>query len=245
MAFTGSVLMGSRIMKMCAQNIKNVSLELGEKSPVIVFDDADIEGAVEWVMFGILWNQGQVCSGTSRLLVQNGIGDKFLKRLKEEAEKITLGDVMAEGVLLSPLVSAGQKREVMSYIDHGIKAGVERLTGGACNDFDKGYYVKPTIFIDPPLDDKLWLDEIFGPVLAVRSFNTEEEAIELANDSIFGLVAAIMSASKERCSRVVDAMHAGIIWVNCSQPTLFEALWGGYKPSGLGSELSRWGITNY
>ncbi|WP_019529274.1 aldehyde dehydrogenase family protein [Dasania marina] len=244
-AFTGSVPIGSRIMSMCAQDIKNVSLELGGKSPVIVFDDADIEGAVEWVMFGIFWNQGQVCSGTSRLLVQEGIRDKFLKRLKEETEKITIGDGMTEGTLLGPLVSAGQMRDVLSFIDHGIETGVTMLTGGRCDDFAKGYYVKPTIFVDPPLDDKLWTDEIFGPVLAVRSFGTEEEGIELANDSIFGLAAAIMSTDKDRCSRVADAMHAGIIWVNCSQPTFTEAPWGGYKQSGFGRELGRWGMYNY
>ena len=244
-AFTGSVPVGSRIMSLCAQDIKNVSLELGGKSPVIVFEDADIEGAVEWVMFGIFWNQGQVCSGTSRLLVHDSIKEKFLARLKEETEKITIGDGMDEKTLLGPLVSESQLRGVLEFVDHGIEAGIEMLTGGRCDDFEKGYYMKPTIFVDTPLDDKLWTEEIFGPVLSVRSFSTEEEAIELANDSVFGLAAAIMSTDKERCSRVANAMHAGIIWVNCSQPTFTEAPWGGYKQSGLGRELGRWGLSNY
>ncbi len=244
-AFTGSVPIGRRIMSAVAQDIKNVSLELGGKSPVIVFDDADIQAAVEWVMFGIFWNQGQVCSGTSRLLVQEGIREKFLQRLKEEAEKITIGEGMQDGVLLGPLVSESQLRDVLEFVDHGINTGVEMLTGGRCDEHEKGYYLKPTIFLDPDVNDKLWAEEIFGPVLVVRSFKTEEEAIELANDSIFGLAAAIMSTDSECCSRGADAMRAGIIWINCSQPTFTEAPWGGMKQSGLGRELGHWGLHNY
>lgn len=246
LAFTGSVPTGSKIMQVAAQDIKNVSLELGGKSPIIIFDDCDIERAVEWIMFGIFWNQGQVCSGTSRALVHQPLYDRLLKRLVEEANKITLGSGHQEGVLMGPLVNKNQYDKVMAAIKRGVDDGATLVCGGERpSQLDKGYYVTPTILSDMQEDSWVWVEEIFGPVLCIKPFETEEQAIALANNTRFGLAAAVMSDDDARCDRVAAKLRAGIIWVNCSQPTFVEAPWGGYKQSGIGRELGEWGLSNY
>ncbi|SAL81088.1 aldehyde dehydrogenase [Caballeronia arvi] len=246
LAFTGSGPVGSQIMAAAAQDVKRVSLELGGKSPFVVFDDADIEQAVEWIMFGIFWNQGQVCSATSRVLVQEGIYDKLLARLIEETNRITIGNGLDEGVLLGPLVSKRQHEQVVAAVEAARAAGAKVVAGGKRPEgFEKGYYLQPTILTEVPLDSDAWVEEIFGPVVCIRPFETEEEAVELANDSRFGLAAAVMSKNDARAERVARAFRAGIVWINCSQPTFTEAPWGGYKQSGIGRELGRWGLDNY
>ena len=246
LAFTGSGPIGSKIMAAAARDIKRVSLELGGKSPFVVFEDADIDEAVEWIMFGIFWNQGQVCSATSRVLVHEAIYERLLARLVEETNKITIGNGLDDGVLLGPLVSKRQYEQVLAAIEGARKAGATVACGGTRPEgFDKGYYLRPAVLIDVPLDSDAWVEEIFGPVVCVRPFRTEEEAIELANDSRFGLAAAVMSKDDVRAERVAAAFRAGIVWINCSQPTFTEAPWGGYKESGIGRELGRWGLENY
>ena len=246
LAFTGSVPTGRRVMAAAAQEIKNVSLELGGKSPFIVFADADVEAAVEWVMFGIFWNQGQVCSATSRLLVEQALAPRLLARLVEEAKKIPIGDGMTPGTLLGPLVSRGQHEKVLGFIDRACAAKITLVTGGGRPPgLERGYFLEPTIFADVPVESELWREEVFGPVLAVRTFRDEEEAVRLANDTPFGLAAAVMSADPERCRRVARRFRAGIVWINCSQPTFSQAPWGGMKQSGIGRELGRWGLANY
>jgi betaine-aldehyde dehydrogenase len=246
LAFTGSGPIGSKIMAAAARDIKRVSLELGGKSPFVVFEDADIDEAVEWIMFGIFWNQGQVCSATSRVLVHEAIYERLLARLVEETNKITIGNGLDDGVLLGPLVSKRQYEQVLAAIEGARKAGATVACGGTRPEgFDKGYYLRPAVLIDVPLDSDAWVEEIFGPVVCVRPFRTEEEAIALANDSRFGLAAAVMSKDDVRAERVAAAFRAGIVWINCSQPTFTEAPWGGYKESGIGRELGRWGLDNY
>ncbi len=246
LAFTGSVPTGSRIMAMAAQDIKNISLELGGKSPLVVFGDTDIEQAVEWIMFGIFWNQGQVCSATSRVLVEESLYPALLKRLAEEAQKITIGEGNQAGVLLGPLVNADQYQKVKDAIARGVADGATLVTGGKRPDnMDTGYYLEPTILTDMNEDSWVWNEEIFGPVVCVKSFTSEAQAIAIANNSRFGLAAAVMSKDEERCERVARAFRAGIIWINCSQPTFVEAPWGGYKQSGIGRELGTWGLNNY
>ncbi len=244
-AFTGSGPVGSRIMAAGARDIKRISLELGGKSPFVVFADSDIEKAVEWIMFGIFWNQGQVCSATSRVLVEAPFYDRLLARLVEEAEKIRLGNGLEPGTLLGPLVNEVQYRNVLRHIDRAVEQGARVATGGRYEGFNRGYWMKPTILTDMALDSDAWVEEIFGPVVCIRPFETEEEAIRLANDSRFGLAAAVMSADDARAERVAKAFRAGIVWINCSQPTFTEAPWGGYKQSGIGRELGRWGLDNY
>ena len=246
LAFTGSGPVGSKVMAAAARDIKRVSLELDGKSPFVVFDDSDIEKAVEWILFGIFWNQGQVCSATSRVLVQATIYEPLLKRLIEEANRIRIGNGLDEGVLLGPLVSKRQYNQVVAAIEAAKAAGATIACGGTRPEgFDKGYYLRPTVLTDVPLDSAAWTEEIFGPVVCVRPFKTEEEAIGLANDSRFGLAAAVMSVDDVRAERVAKAFRAGIVWINCSQPTFTEAPWGGYKESGIGRELGRWGLDNY
>ncbi|SDN66117.1 aldehyde dehydrogenase family protein [Pseudomonas jinjuensis] len=246
LAFTGSVPTGSRIMQAAARDIKNVSLELGGKSPFVIFADADVEAAVEWIMFGIFWNQGQVCSATSRVLVQRELYEPLLARLAEEARKVRIGNGLEEGVLLGPLVSQVQYDKVLEAIARGREEGAQLVCGGERPaGFDKGFYLQPTIFADVPEDSWIWQEEIFGPVVCVRPFDSEEEAVRSANDSRFGLAAAVMSRDIPRCERVARRLRAGIVWINCSQPTFTEAPWGGYKQSGIGRELGEWGLNNY
>ncbi|MHA3053199.1 aldehyde dehydrogenase family protein [Acinetobacter sp. ANC 4640] len=245
-AFTGSVPVGKQIMQSAAHNVKNLSLELGGKSAFIIFSDSDLDAAVEWIMFGIFWNQGQVCSATSRVLVQQEIYPELLQRLSAAAQKIKIGNGLDADVKLGPLVNAKQYQQVMQAIRQGKTDGVKLLSGGQRPaHLPKGYYVEPTIFMDVPLEHPLWTDEIFGPVVAIRAFQHEQEAIQLANNSIFGLAGAVMSKDLARCQRVGRKLRAGIIWINCSQPTFTEAPWGGYKQSGIGRELGIWGLENY
>lgn len=246
LAFTGSVATGSKVMAAAARDIKKVSLELGGKSPFIIFADSDVEKAVEWIMFGIFWNQGQVCSATSRVLVEEKVYDRILARLVEECSKMRIGNGLDDGVLLGPLVSCSQHQKVRATIEQARCDGATVVSGGKRPDgFEKGYFLEPTILADVPLNSSAWTEEIFGPVVCIRPFSTEDEAIALANDSRFGLAAAVMSADTDRCEAVAARLKAGIVWINCSQPTFTEAPWGGYKQSGIGRELGRWGLANY
>jgi betaine-aldehyde dehydrogenase len=246
LAFTGSVPTGSRIMQAAAREIKNISLELGGKSPFIVFADSAIEAAVEWIMFGIFWNQGQVCSATSRVLVERSLYPALLERLIDETAKIRIGQGFEEGVLLGPLASQAQLDKVLAAIDHGQAEGARLAYGGMrpahC---PRGYFITPAIFVDVPETASVWREEIFGPVVCLRPFDDEADALRQANDSPFGLAAAVMSADDARCERVARKLRAGIVWINCSQPTFTELPWGGYKSSGIGRELGEWGLDNY
>lgn len=245
-AFTGSVPTGSKVMQAAAADIKAISLELGGKSPFIVFADSDIDKAVEWIMFGIFWNQGQVCSATSRILVERPLYAPLLERLAAEAARIPIGGGMEEGVLLGPIVSQGQYAKVLGAIERGKAEGARLVAGGKRPaGRDAGYFVEPTVFADVPPSSWVWREEIFGPVVCVNPFDTEEEAVRLANDSPYGLAGAVMSDDLDRCERVSAALRAGIVWINCSQPTFTEAPWGGYKRSGIGRELGRWGFDAY
>lgn len=197
-------------------------------------------------MFGIFWNQGQVCSATSRVLLHEAIYERLLGRLVDETNKIKIGNGLDEGVLLGPLVSKRQYEQVTAAIEAARQAGATVVCGGTRPEgFDRGYYLRPTILTDVPLNSDAWVEEIFGPVVCIRPFKTEEEAVELANESRFGLAAAVMSNDEVRAERVAAAFRAGIVWINCSQPTFTEAPWGGYKESGIGRELGRWGLDNY
>lgn len=242
-SFTGSTATGKQIMRVAAEDLKRVSLELGGKNPVIVFDDVDIEAAAEWVTFGAFVNQGQVCTATSRLLIHEAIADKFEARLVEVAGNIKVGSGDAEGVKMGPLVSEAQFEKVMSYIEVGRDEGATVLTGGGRPDgMNAGYYVAPTIFTGVTERMRIWREEIFGPVLSVMRFADEEGAIRLANDTPYGLAATVLSADEVRAERVADALEAGITWQNCNNMVVIQAPWGGVKKSGMGRELGRWGL---
>lgn len=245
LAFSGRLVTGSRLMAATAADFKNLTLELGGKSSLIVFDDADLDAAVEWALYGIFRNQGQVSSATSRLLVQEGIADRLLERLVEAARDICIGPGTEPGVQMGPLVSASRYSQVMDIIAQG-KQDARLLTGGRRPPgLLSGYFIEPTIFDEPHTGSPLWRHELLGPVLSVRRFKTDEQALEMANDSLYGLAAAVMSSDLDRANRVAGQLRVGVVWVNCSQPAFVQAPWGGTRLSGFGRELGPWGLDNY
>ncbi|KAJ7515942.1 hypothetical protein O6H91_22G035400 [Diphasiastrum complanatum] len=246
LAFTGSTSTGRMIMTAAAQNIKPISLELGGKSPIIIFDDVDVEKAVEWTMFGAFWTNGQICSATSRLLLQESIAPSFLKKLVEWTESIKVTHPLDKDCRLGPIVSEAQYKKVLKYISNAQAEGAKLLCGGKRPaHLERGYFVSATVLGNVTPSMQIWKEEVFGPVLSVTTFNTEEEALELANDSSYGLAGAVISKDTERCKRVSEALQVGIVWINCSQPVFVQAPWGGTKCSGFGRELGEWGLENY
>lgn len=243
---TGSSRTGRRIMELAARGLKRVSLELGGKSPIIVFDDVDIDRAAEWVAFGAFINQGQVCTSTSRLLVQEKVSERLLDRVRDFARGIRVGDGSVEGVKMGPLVNARQYETVTGYIEKAQAEGAVLYSGGRRPaGLNKGYFIEPTIFTEVSPEMSIWKEEIFGPVLSAMTFETEEEAVALANDTHYGLAGAVLSADTERAERVADRLEAGITWQNCSQVVVMQAPWGGVKLSGFGRELGRWGLSSF
>lgn len=245
--FTGSTEVGQDIAKAAIGNLKKVGLELGGKSPNIIFADADFEGAVEWAMIGIFFNQGEVCSAGSRIIIEESIKDKFVARLAERANAMTLGNGL-DNPDMGPLVSEAHMNTVLDYIEKGKAEGAVcvcggyRYTEGECT---KGYFVRPTIFDNCTSDMTIVKEEIFGPVVTIQTFKTEEEAVKLANDTIYGLAGAVFTADGARALRVIKEIRAGITWINCYNPTYNEAPWGGYKMSGYGRELGVHGLQEY
>ncbi|HEV3424539.1 MAG TPA: aldehyde dehydrogenase family protein [Paraburkholderia sp.] len=247
-SFTGSTGVGQTVMKTAADTLKGVSLELGGKSSIMVFDDADLDLAVELVEAGGFFNSGQMCSATSRVLVARELAPTLLARLVERVERIVVGDPFAPGVQMGPLVNRAQFERVRGHIEQGIADGARLVTGGSARPAgvpEQGFFIAPTIFADVPPTSALWRDEIFGPVLCVRAFDTEQEAVELANDSEYGLVATVVTADEARGERVARALEAGVVWVNTPQLIYPQTSWGGYKRSSIGRELGPFGLAAF
>ncbi|HEX6064576.1 MAG TPA: aldehyde dehydrogenase family protein, partial [Longimicrobiales bacterium] len=239
-AFTGSTQVGKLIMREAAESLKKVSLELGGKSPNIIFEDADLDAAVRGSFSAIYYNTGQTCTAGSRLLVHESLKDEVVAKLAERAKKMTPGDPMDPKTRLGPVISQEQMDRVLGYIKKGTDEGAHIVAGGTrlpYNGEERGYWIAPTIFDDVKPDACIAQEEIFGPVLAVVTFRDEEEAIAIANNTIYGLAAGIWTNSVKRAHRVAKRLEAGTVWINTYHPLDAASPFGGYKQSGSGREL--------
>ncbi|MDN3019140.1 aldehyde dehydrogenase family protein [Paenibacillus sp. BSR1-1] len=247
-SFTGSTEVGRRIMQSAAGNLKKVSLELGGKSPNIIFEDADLETAVDYALFGIFLGSGQVCSSGSRLLVQEGIYDTFVEKFVEKAKGIRVGPGNDEHSQMGAIVGEKHFKSILDYIRIGKEEGANLVLGGnriEKEGLDRGFFIEPTVFTHVTSDMRIVREEIFGPVVAIQKFRDEEEAVRIANDTDFGLAGAVFSTDHNKAMRVIKKVRAGITWVNAYHLTNIQAPWGGYKQSGIGRSLSTYGLDEY
>ncbi len=245
-AFTGGTTTGQKVMVAAAGGIKKVSLELGGKNPNIIFEDCDLAAAVDGALFGAFANQGQVCSAGSRVLVQKSLHDAFMEKLLEKMDRIRLGNGLNPDTKMGPLISAAHRDRVENYIRVGVEEGARLVSGGKRpRHLDKGFFLEPTVFDRVDTKMRIAREEIFGPVMSVITFENEEEAIRIANDTEYGLAAGVWTQNIHRSLRVVKEIRAGIVWVNTYHPTYTELPWGGYKKSGIGRELGLYGIEEY
>lgn len=247
-AFTGSGHTGRVVAGAALSNLKKVSLELGGKSPMIVFGDVDVATSVDYALYAVFCHAGQVCSAGTRFIVENSIHDEFLSLLIARSKQIEVGPGLDASTEMGPLVSEGQRRRVLDYIEKGIREGAtlesggERLSGGRLQD---GYYVSPTIFSGTTPKMTIVQEEIFGPVAVVEKFETEAEAVALANGTVYGLAGAVFTNDATRSHRVAKAIRAGVVWINGYHSCYNECPFGGYRQSGWGRECGTFGIEAY
>jgi aldehyde dehydrogenase (NAD+) len=246
-AFTGSTATGKEIMKMAAGTMKNITLETGGKSPLIVFDDADLDQATAWSHGGIMSNQGQICTATSRILVQEAVYDKFVELFKTAVTNSSvLGDPFADATYQGPQITKTQHDRVLGFIQSAKDEGATIAMGGAAAPQNgKGFFIAPTVFTDVKPSMKVYREEIFGPCVSIVSFKTEDEAVEMANDTTYGLGAALFTKDLTRAHRVAREIQAGMVWVNSSNDSDFRVPFGGVKQSGIGRELGEAGLAAY
>ena len=247
-SLTGSVPTGQKVAALAAGGMKHVTMELGGKSPLIVFDDADIEAAIGGAMLGNFYSAGQVCSNGTRVYVQAGIKQKFLSRLAERTAAMIMGDPMDEAVNFGPMVSAAQQAKVMDYIAIGKGEGARLVAGGTAPKlpgFEAGCFIAPTVFADVTDTMRIAREEIFGPVMCVLDFEDEAEVIARANDTEFGLSAGVFTADLACAHRVIGQLEAGTCWINAYNLAPVEMPFGGSKMSGVGRENARAAIEHY
>ncbi|KAJ5227154.1 uncharacterized protein N7469_007160 [Penicillium citrinum] len=249
-AFTGSTATAREIMKMAAGSLKNITLETGGKSPLLIFPDADMDQAVKWSHFGIMSNQGQICTATSRIYVHREIMPSFLENFKKAVESVKIGDQWDETTFQGPQVTRPQYERILSYIEIAKSEGATILTGGAPHALSDsknkdGYFVKPTVITDVTDSMRIVQEEVFGPVVVILPFESEEEAIKRANDTTYGLGAAVFTTDLERAHRVAAEIESGMVWVNSSQDCDPRIPFGGVKQSGIGRELGEAGLEAY
>lgn len=244
-SLTGSVPTGQKVYAAAAAGMRHVTMELGGKSPLIIFDDASVEDAVGAAMMANFYSAGQVCSNGTRVFVQRGIKDRFLTRLAERTAAILLGDPLDEATQMGPLVSAGQLDKVLGYIAAGKAEGARLVVGGDRASLNTGYFVQPTVFADVTDGMTIAREEIFGPVMAVLDFDEEAEVLARANATDFGLAAGVFTADMTRAHRVIGALQAGTCWINAYNLTPVEMPFGGSKHSGVGRENGHAAVEHY
>jgi len=249
LSFTGSGVAGEKMLAASASQLRPTSLELGGKGALVVFEDADIDVAVDWAMVGIFVCAGQVCSATSRLLVHEAIAEEFMTRLQAKASKVVVGNPLEPSTQMGPLVSQTQQDKVLAMIAAAREEGCTvALGGGRARPgaaMEGGYFVEPTILTDVSVDNSAWKEEIFGPVLSVRRFTSEAEAVAATNASPYGLAHAVLSQDTARAARVASQLDAGVVWQNCNQALFVSTPFGGKKASGFGWELGEAGLMEY
>ncbi|MEQ1950778.1 betaine-aldehyde dehydrogenase [Mesorhizobium sp. CN2-181] len=247
-SMTGSVPTGRKVMALAGSLMKHATMELGGKSPLIVFDDADLENAVGGAMLGNFYSTGQVCSNGTRVFVQKGLHDRFLGRLVERSKKIRIGDPLDPETQMGPLISRAQHDKVLGYIDIGRQEGADLRHGGgipSLQGFEGGFFVEPTIFAGVTDRMRIAREEIFGPVMTVLSFDDEDEVVARANDTEFGLAAGVFTRDLPRAHRVIADLQAGTCWINAYNLTPVEIPFGGYKQSGIGRENALDALRHY
>lgn len=247
-SLTGSVPTGTKVAEIASRTLKHVTLELGGKSPLIVFDDAHLDNAVSAAINANFYSSGQICSNGTRVFVQKGLKEAFLERLTERTARARLGDPMDESVDTGPLVSQAQLDKVLGYIEAGRAEGARLVCGGnraTVQGFPDGLFVEPTVFADVADHMTIAREEIFGPVMCVLDFESEEEAVARANATEFGLAAGVFTRDIARAHRVIGALHAGTCWINTYNLTPIEMPFGGYKKSGIGRENGHAAIEHY
>ncbi|KAG9233329.1 aldehyde dehydrogenase-like protein [Amylocarpus encephaloides] len=249
-AFTGSTATGKEIMKMASINMKNITLETGGKSPLIVFDDAELDQAVKWAHVGIMSNQGQICTATSRILVQDGIYDQFLDAFKAQVQEVSVvGDPFAETTFQGPQVTKSQYDRVLGFVKTGKEEGATLVSGGEAftqgPTSGKGFFITPTIFSGVKPSMKIYREEVFGPFVVIASFKDEDEALQMANDTTYGLGSAVFTQNLTRAHRVAKRIEAGMVWINSSNDSDYRVPFGGVKQSGIGRELGEAGLAAY
>ncbi|HLR59061.1 MAG TPA: betaine-aldehyde dehydrogenase [Pseudogracilibacillus sp.] len=247
-SFTGGLETGKKIMQAATSNVKKVALELGGKNPNIIFADADFDVAVDNALNAVFFHAGQVCSAGTRLLIEDSIHDDFVNALKKRVEKIVIGNGLDDKTEMGPLISKEHLDKVNTYVTNGIKEGATLLVGGKQPDdssLQKGFFYLPTILTNCTTEMSVVQDEGFGPVITIEQFTTEEEAIQLANDSIYGLSGGVWTQDLSKAERCVNKMRMGTVWINDVNNYFPQAPWGGYKQSGFGRELGTTGLQEY
>jgi betaine-aldehyde dehydrogenase len=247
-SFTGGIETGKTIMRAASGNVKKIALELGGKNPNIIFADADLDTALDYVLNGVFFHAGQICSAGARVMVEEPIHDEFVARLKKRMANIRLGNGFDSATQMGPLISQGHLNKVENYVRIGVDEGACLELGGSRPDNPElkyGFFYLPTLFSGCTNDMRIVQEEVFGPVISVESFATEDEAIRRANSTIYGLAAGFWTRNIERTRRVSSALRFGTVWINDFNVYFTQAPWGGFKQSGFGRELGRMGLEEY